>query len=98
MDTGSIKDVGDERKDSNLKVVLDKEQDLEGTDEKFKYDIALMTFDCKQDVIWFRDGSVYDREGELLRDSQIVYMPIDLKKIPPDSLEKELMKFICNYK
>jgi len=98
VDTGSIKDVGDKRKDANLKVVLDKEQDLEGTDKKFKYDISLMTFDCAQDVMWFKNGSVYDKEGELVRDSQTVYVPIDLKKIPPDSLEKELMKFICNYK
>jgi hypothetical protein len=98
IDTDSIKVATDGERNFNLKLVFDKGQSIEGTDKKLKYIIVRMFCDCTQEIMWFRDGEGYDKNGEVLRDSQTVYVPVDLKELPNTAPERDTWKFVCNYK
>jgi hypothetical protein len=98
IDIDSIKVASDGKRNFNLKLVFDEEQAIEGTDKKLKYIIARMFCDCTQEIMWFRNGEGYDKNGEVLRDSPTVYVPVDLKELPKATLERETWEFVCNYK
>jgi len=98
IDTDSIKVAIDGERNFNLKLVFDEEQSIEDTDKKLKYIIVRMFCDCTQEIMWFRDGEGYDKNGEVLRDSQTVYVPVDLKELPNTAPERDTWKFVCNYK
>ena len=98
IDVDSITDIREGVRESSLKTVFDNEQAMEGTDKKFKYIIARINFHCAQEVLWFVDGEVYNESGEALRDSETVYIPLDLKELPNTAPERDNWKFVCNYK
>jgi hypothetical protein len=98
IDDDSITDIREGVRESSLKTVFDNEQAMEGTDKKFKYLIARIDFHCSQEVLWFVDGEVYDESGEALRDSETVYVRLDLKNLPEIALERKLLEFVCSYK
>ena len=98
IDIDSIKVDTDSERDFNLKLVFDKGQSIEGTDKKLKYIIARMFCDCTQEIMSFRDGEGYDKDGEVLRYSQTVYVQVDLKELPNTAPERDTWKFVCNYK
>ncbi len=97
IDTDSIKVASDGRRDFDLKVVFDEGQAIEGTDKKLKYIVAKMFCDCVQEILWFRDGEGYDKDGDVLRHSPTVYVPVDLKGLPNTAPERDIWKFVCNY-
>lgn len=98
IDIDSITDTGKGVRESRLKTVFDNEQAMEGTDKKFKYLISRIDFHCSQEVLWFVDGEVYDKSGEALRNSETVYVRLDLKHLPEIALERKLLEFVCSYK
>jgi hypothetical protein len=98
IDVDSITDIREGVRESSLKTVFDNEQAMEGTDKKFKYIIARINFHRAQEVLWFVDGEVYNESGEALRDSETVYIPLDLKELPNTAPERDNWKFVCNYK
>ena len=97
-DVDSITDIRKGVRESRLKTVFDNEQALEGTDKKFKYLITRIDFHCSEELLWFVDGEVYDESGEALRNSETVYVRLDLKKLPEIALERKLLEFVCSYK
>lgn len=98
IDTDSIRVASDGRRNFDLKIVFDEGQAIEGTDKKLKYIVARMFCDCVQEILWFRNGEGYDKDGDVLRHSQTVYVPVDLKGLPNTALERDTWKFVCNYK
>jgi hypothetical protein len=98
IDIDSIIVATDGRRSFDLKIVFDKVQPIEGTDKKLKYIIARMFSNCTQEILWFRDGEGYDKNGEVLSNSPTVYVPVDLKELPNTAPERDTWKFICNYK
>jgi hypothetical protein len=98
IDIDSIKVATDGKRSFNLKLVFDEEQSIDGTDKKLKYIVAEMFCDCTQEIMWFRDGAVYDKNEDILRYSPTVYIPVDLKELPNTAPERDNWKFVCNYK
>lgn len=98
IDIDSIEVVTDGKRNFNLKLVFDKEQFMEGSDKKFKYIIARMYCDCTQETMWFRDGAVYGKNGEILSHSPTAYILVVLKDLPNTAPERVNWNFICKYK
>jgi hypothetical protein len=98
IDNDSIEVATDGKRNFNLKLVFDKEQSIDSTDKNFKYIIARMYCDCTQETMWFRDGAVYDKNGEVLSHSPTAYILVDLKDLPNTAPERENWKYVCNYK
>ena len=98
IDIDSIEVATDGKRNFNLKLVFDKDQSIDSTDKKLKYIIARMYCDCTQETLWFRDGAVYDKNGEMLNHSPTAYILVDLEYLPHTAPEKEIWKYICNYK
>ena len=98
IDVDSITDIKKGGRESRLKTVFDNEQAMEGTGKKFKYLISRIDFHCSQEVLWFVDGEVYDESGEALRNSETVYVQLDLKNLPEIAMERKLLEFVCSYK
>ena len=98
LDNDSIVVTTDGKRNFNLMLVFDKEQSLESTDKKLKYIIARMYCDCTQEIMWFRDGAVYDKNGEILSHSATAYILVVLKDLPNTAPERENWNFVCNYK
>lgn len=98
IDIDSIKVATDGKRSFNLKLSFDEEQSIDGRDKKLKYIVAEMLCDCRQEIMWFRDGAAYDKNGEVLSYSQTVYIPVDLKELPNTAAERDNWKFVCNYK
>jgi hypothetical protein len=98
IDNDSIEVATDGKRNFNLKLVFDKEQSIESTDKKFKYIIARMYCDCTQETMWFRDGAVYNKNGEVLSHSPTAYILVVLKDLPNAAPERENWKYVCNYK
>jgi hypothetical protein len=98
IDNDSIEVATDGKRNFNLKLVFDKDQSIESTDRKLKYIIARMYCDCIQETMWFRDGAVYDKNGEMLSHSPTAYILVALKDLPSTAPERENWKFVCNYK
>ncbi len=95
VDTDSIKETRDSDKSAQVKAVFLEEHDLGQTGKRFKYVVTEFAFNCSQDAIWFITGGVYDRDGNLLRDAQTVYVPVVLSKLSKNSLERLMWERVC---
>lgn len=95
IDTDSIKETRDSEKSAQVKAVFLEEHDLGQTGKRFKYILTEFAFNCSQDAIWFINGGVYGKEGNLLRDAQTVYVPVVLSKQSRDSLERLAWERVC---
>ena len=97
VDTDSIREIEKDKRNALQKVVFTEEQDIVGADKKFKYILAEMSFHCALEIIWFVNGGVYDNNGEKLRESQTVFVSVDISKLPHTSLERHMWKKVCFY-
>jgi Surface-adhesin protein E len=95
VDTDSIKETRDSEKSAQVKAVFLEEHDLGQTGKRFKYVVTEFAFICSQDAIWFITGGVYDRDGNLLREAQTVYVPVVLSKLSKNSLERLMWERVC---
>lgn len=95
IDTDSINETRDSEKSAQVKAVFLEEHPLEQTEKRFKYVLTETAFHCSQDAIWFITGGVYDKDGNLLRDAQTVYVPVVLSKLSKDSLERLMWERVC---
>ncbi len=95
IDTDSIKETRESEKTAQVKAVFLEEHDLAQTEKKFKYVLTEVAFDCSQDAIWFITGGVYDKDGNLLRDAQTVYVPVVPSKLSRNSLERFMWEKVC---
>ena len=95
IDIDSIKETRDSEKSAEVKAIFLQEHDLGQTGKRFKYVVTEFAFNCSQDAIWFITGGVYDRDGNLLRDAQTVYVPVILSKLSKNSLERLMWERVC---
>lgn len=98
VDKDSIKEIGEGKIQVSQKAVFDEEYTLEDSEKKIKYIIAKMTYDCNQKIIWFVDGASYDINGQIVRNSQTVFVPVELEKIPDTAFERVMWSYICTNK